>query len=155
MFRATISPILRSTRLCLQLWYNAPTMLPTGSIMGALYHSCKHNLVLLRMGEIIARNMLSWLELLINRYCCIHLVVYIILLVMHGHTNTKRGYDLEIINGSTLPKFRNRPYCQPRLYPYLRKYRALAVCISVNHSFNHWEIKGKDRPKDNLATVLN
>jgi len=27
--------------------------------------------VLLRMGEIIARNMLSWLELLINRYCCI------------------------------------------------------------------------------------
>jgi len=33
--------------------------------------SCKHSLVLLRMGEIIARNMLSWLELLINRYCCI------------------------------------------------------------------------------------
>jgi len=23
------------------------------------------------MGEIIARNMLRWLELLINRYCCI------------------------------------------------------------------------------------
>jgi len=33
--------------------------------------SCKHSLVLLRMGEIIARNMSSWLELLINRYCCI------------------------------------------------------------------------------------
>ena len=33
--------------------------------------SCKHSLVLLRMGEIIARNTLSWLELLINRYCCI------------------------------------------------------------------------------------
>jgi len=32
--------------------------------------SCKHSLVLLRMGEIIPRNMLSWLELLINRYCC-------------------------------------------------------------------------------------
>jgi len=31
--------------------------------------SCKHSLVLLRMGEIIARNMLSWLVLLINRYC--------------------------------------------------------------------------------------
>ena len=28
--------------------------------------SCKHSLVLLRMGEIIARNMLSWLKLLIN-----------------------------------------------------------------------------------------
>jgi len=33
--------------------------------------SCIHSLVFLRMGEIIARNMLSWLELLINRYCCI------------------------------------------------------------------------------------
>ena len=33
--------------------------------------SCKHTLVVLRMGEIIARKMLSWLELLINRYCCI------------------------------------------------------------------------------------
>ena len=51
MFRAIISPILRSTRL----WYNAPMMLPAGSIIGELYHS----LVLLRMGEIIARNMLS------------------------------------------------------------------------------------------------
>ena len=30
------------------------------------------------MGEIIARNMLSRLELLINSYCCIYLVVYII-----------------------------------------------------------------------------
>jgi len=33
--------------------------------------SCKHSLVLLRMGEIIARNMLSWLKSLINCYCCI------------------------------------------------------------------------------------
>ena len=31
------------------------------------------------MGEVIARNMLSWLELLINCYCCILLVVYIII----------------------------------------------------------------------------
>jgi len=31
---------------------------------------CKHSPVLLRMGEIITWNMLSWLELLINRYCC-------------------------------------------------------------------------------------
>ena len=30
-----------------------------------------HSLVLLKMGGINARNMLSWLELLINRYCCI------------------------------------------------------------------------------------
>jgi len=33
--------------------------------------SCKHSLTLLKMGEIIVWNMLSWLELLINRYCCI------------------------------------------------------------------------------------
>ena len=39
MFRAMVSPIIRSTRLCVySLWYNAPTMLPTGNIMGALYH---------------------------------------------------------------------------------------------------------------------
>ena len=30
-----------------------------------------HSLVLPKMGEIIARNMLNWLELLINRYYCI------------------------------------------------------------------------------------
>jgi len=40
--------------------------------------SCKHSLVLLKMGEMIARNILSWLELLVNRYCCIQLVAYII-----------------------------------------------------------------------------
>jgi hypothetical protein len=40
--------------------------------------SCKHNLVLLQMGEIIARNMLSSWELWINRYCCIQLGVCII-----------------------------------------------------------------------------
>ena len=30
MFRAIISPILSSTRLCLQLWCKAPMMLPAG-----------------------------------------------------------------------------------------------------------------------------
>jgi len=60
MFRAIISPILRSTRLCLQL-------------LRCII--CKQSLVLLRMGEIIARNMLSWLKLLINCYCWIWLVV--------------------------------------------------------------------------------
>jgi len=28
-----------------------------------------HSLVILKMGEIISRNMLSWLKLLINHYC--------------------------------------------------------------------------------------
>jgi len=30
-----------------------------------------HSLVLLKMDKIFVRNMLSWLELLISRYCCI------------------------------------------------------------------------------------
>jgi len=30
-----------------------------------------HSLVLLKMGKIIARNLLGWLELLISRYRCI------------------------------------------------------------------------------------
>ena len=51
--------------------------------------SCKHSLVLLRMGEINARNMSRWLKLLISYYCCIWLVFYIIVSVMHGHTNIK------------------------------------------------------------------
>ena len=33
--------------------------------------SCKHSLVLLRVGKIFCRNMLSWLKLLINCYCSI------------------------------------------------------------------------------------
>ena len=56
--------------------------------------SCKHSLVLLRMGEINARNMLSWLTLLINCYCFICLVVYIIVSMMHGHTNIKKWKHL-------------------------------------------------------------
>jgi len=43
-----------------------------------------HSLMLLKMDEIIAWNMLSWLELLINPYCCIYLVVCIIYIQVHG-----------------------------------------------------------------------
>ena len=71
------------------LWYNAPTTLLTGSLDEVEPHpgyrsaawsvhcttSCRHSLVLLRMGVVVARNMLSWLELLIGRCCCIWLVV--------------------------------------------------------------------------------
>ena len=70
MFRAIISPILRSNTLCYSLWYKAPKMLPVGEQQAAtLVHytaSWKHSLVFLRMGEIIARNTLSWLPLLIK-----------------------------------------------------------------------------------------
>ena len=40
-------------------------------------------------GEIITRNMLSWFKLLINRYCCIQLAVYIAVSMIRGHTNIK------------------------------------------------------------------
>jgi len=62
------------------LWYETPTMLSAGDQDEAEPHpghqqaassvlyttSFKHSLVLLRMDEIIARNMLSWLKLLIK-----------------------------------------------------------------------------------------
>ena len=44
------------------LWYNAPTMLPAGGRQhrgGIIPQAVTHSLVLLKMGEIIARNMLS------------------------------------------------------------------------------------------------
>jgi len=57
------------------LWYNAPTMLPAGGRQhrgGCLIpQAVTHSLVLLKMGKIISRNILSWLELFISRYCCI------------------------------------------------------------------------------------
>jgi len=69
IFRAIISPILRSTNCVYSLSYNVSTMLPAGDVdeVENLIHvtgrqhtiSCKHSLVLLRMGEIIALNMLS------------------------------------------------------------------------------------------------
>jgi hypothetical protein len=61
MFQALIPPIFRSTKLCVTAW-------------GITHPSCNtHRLVLLKMGGINARNMLSRLELLINCYCCISL----------------------------------------------------------------------------------
>ena len=62
------------------LWYKAPTMLPAGGpvdqfhliLVTSRQHRqcfiprCKHSLALLRMDENIARNMLSWLKLLIK-----------------------------------------------------------------------------------------
>jgi hypothetical protein len=66
MFRAMISPIFRSIRLCLQPGSGGtplPGYRPATSWMN-FTTSCKHSLVLLKMGEIIARNMSSWLEFL-------------------------------------------------------------------------------------------
>jgi len=55
------------------LWYNALTMLPAGGRQHRRFiipQAVTHSLVLLKMGKIISRNLLSWLELLISRYCC-------------------------------------------------------------------------------------
>jgi len=57
------------------LWYNVPAMLPATGRQHCggciIPQAVTHSLVLLKMGGIIARNMLSWLELLINHYYCI------------------------------------------------------------------------------------
>ena len=106
MFRATNSPILRITFDCIySFWYNAPTLLPTGSTVvievpsqpwhrsaAVLVHCTKSCIysqnVLLRMGEFVARNMEGRFKNINKRKSCfILLVVYIVVLVMYGHTN--------------------------------------------------------------------
>jgi hypothetical protein len=61
MFREMISPILRSIRLA--------SRLRAGTAMRLHYTTNR-------------KHMLSWLELLIKRYCCIYLVVYIIIIII-------------------------------------------------------------------------
>ena len=42
------------------------------------------------MGEFVAQNMLGWFKKINKRKsCCILLVIYIVELMMHGHTNIK------------------------------------------------------------------
>jgi len=56
--------------VCYSLWYNALTMLPATGRQHrrcSIPHAVTHSLVLLKMGKIIARNMLSWQKLLISR----------------------------------------------------------------------------------------
>jgi hypothetical protein len=56
MFRATNSPILRSTFNCIySFWYNATKLLPTGSSVGALYQKLYiQSKVFVRMGEFVS-----------------------------------------------------------------------------------------------------
>ena len=62
--------------MCYSLWYNAPMMLPAG---GRQHHGCvipqavTHSLVFLKMGKIIARNMLSGTGI-INKPLLLYLV---------------------------------------------------------------------------------
>jgi hypothetical protein len=95
MFRSIILPIFRNTRLCVTACgiMHQRCFRPSASSVHYTT-SCKHSLMLLKTGEIIARHMLNWLELLINRYCCIYLVVNIIVLVTHAHTSTNIKYGV-------------------------------------------------------------
>jgi len=73
MFREIILPIFRSNRL----YVTACGIIHLRALYHEQYRGCiipqavAYSLVLLKMGKLIARNMLSRLELLINRYCCI------------------------------------------------------------------------------------
>jgi hypothetical protein len=62
----------RCCRLVTWMRWNAVPPHPSYQLAASsVYYitSCKHSLVLLRIGENIARNVFSWLELLINPYC--------------------------------------------------------------------------------------
>ena len=62
MFRAIILPIFRNTRLCV----TACGIMAGRQLRGCIIpQTVTHSLVFLKIGKIIARNMLSWLELLI------------------------------------------------------------------------------------------
>jgi hypothetical protein len=82
------------------------------------------------MGVIIARNMLNWLELLINRYCCIWLVVYIFCI------NDEWSNNYQI-------------YSQITLYCMLRTILILITVIfnhhnnNFNHMCNFWHVSSK------------
>jgi len=81
--------------VCYSLWYNAPTMLPA---TGRQHRRCimpqavTHSLVLLKMGKITARNMLSWLELLLLFYLVgylyyLYFIIYIFFLDLLNNLN--------------------------------------------------------------------
>ena len=71
---------------------------------GRQYRGCilpkgvTHSIVPLKMGKIISRNMLSWLELLISRYCCIYLVVYIIYISLFFFRLAKKSQFIPLQN---------------------------------------------------------
>ena len=113
MFRAIISPILRSNRMCLQLvlqctgdaacWWLRWVPPHPGHQQAAspvrYSTSCKDSLVLLRMGEIIVRNMLSWLKLLI-KLLLLHLVgcLYYCISDARSHKHQTCVWNLQMLN---------------------------------------------------------
>ena len=111
MFRATISPILRSTLFdCIySFWYNALTLMPTGATVemerqfhlnrGTGRRQCqcivpKAVYTVKKSAPEDGRNCRPKHVGLIKKInkgksCCIWLVNYIVVLVVHSHTNVK------------------------------------------------------------------
>jgi len=76
-------------------------MLPAGNQDEVELHStsCKHSLVLLRLGEIITQNMLSWLKLLIklsllHLVCCLYYYINDVRSHKHQCTIISSGWKL-------------------------------------------------------------
>ena len=103
MFWALILPIFRNTRLCVTAcgimhprccrpvtWKRSFQATGLQYLVCMIPQAVTHRLVLLKMGRINAQNMLSCLELLINRHCCIYLVFISFISIMHGQTNIIR-----------------------------------------------------------------
>ena len=89
-----------------------------------------HRLVLLKMGKIISRNMLSLLELLISRYCCIYLVVYII------YTNDARSSKYQIMKYICwLNIYKSVLWRVAKRLPYIEDARCLKVNLYRHNSF--------------------
>ena len=103
MIRATNSPILRSTfwlyiQHLVQCTDTAAHRQQCRCIVPKAVYSQKE---LLRMGEFVARNIWSWFKKTNKRKsCCISLVAYIVVLVMHGHTNI--NFDLNVSNHANM-----------------------------------------------------
>ena len=121
MFRAIILPIFRSTRLCVTACgiLHPPCCWP---VAGRQHRGCiipqavTHSLVPLKMGKIIARNMLSLLELLINRYCCIWLVVYIIYISLYIFLRLAK--QSQFIPPQNVLYFITLPFVVPKIFSF-------------------------------------
>jgi len=105
-------------------------MLPAGDQQAAssvLYTTnCKNSLVILRMGEIIARNMLSWLKLLI-KLLLLHLVGCLYYCIYDARLHKHQTFSMIF----TL----NSNYCHKQLRPVACCNRD-AVCFLWRKSWN-------------------
>ena len=84
--------------MCYCLWYNCTQDVAwkrSYQATGQQHLGCiipqavTHSLVLLKMGGIKFRNVLSWLELLTKCYCCIYLVFISFISMMYSQTSIK------------------------------------------------------------------